>query len=385
MTTYQDAHPIYRRWGWPSLIPLRPGTKLPPPEGFTGWDGIDPSYADSLDWDENPRYRGTCQAALRLPSTVVGIDVDAYDGRTGSGTIAEASRRWEPLPDGPWSSARDDGASGIRLFRVPDGTVLVANLAFHGLKLGHVEVVQRHHRYVVVWPSIHPKTRTRYTWRNTAGPDVLPAVTDLPELPASWLEGLAGHGRSGDRARPEQVEQFFSALPTGSACTTVTSALRAAESSLRTPVVCRHDDTRDAVLRLLRLGEQGHPGTTRALTALKARFTNVVTADGSRTPASAVAEFERMVDGDNGIGLLLATPTDSARRGCRCMSAQEPPTRAALLGILRKVIRATDDERPALTAWATRKLRGYAAAGQLDQVYVANVIDQLQQVGGGGR
>jgi hypothetical protein len=58
MATYQDAHPIYRRLGWTSLIPLRPGTKLPPPEGFTGWDGVDPSYADCLDWDEDPRYGG---------------------------------------------------------------------------------------------------------------------------------------------------------------------------------------------------------------------------------------------------------------------------------------------------------------------------------------
>jgi hypothetical protein len=330
-------------------------------------------------------YRGTTQLALRMTSTVVGIDTDNYDGKAGGATIAEGGRRWGQLPEGPWSSARDDGVSGIRFFRVPDGTVLVSNLAFPEQKIGNVEIIQRHHRFAVAWPSVHPKTRTPYTWRGTAGPDQPPAVTDLPELPTSWLEGLAGHGRAGDRARPEQVQQFFSALPTGQACTAVMTVLRATMASLRAPVVSRHDDTRDAVLRLLRLGERGHPGTGQALSALKARFTNVVVEDGSRTPASAAAEFSRMVDGDNGIGLLLATPTDPERRGCHCTATPEPPTRAALLGMLRKVLNAPADQQPQLRAWATRKLRGWAAAGQLDPVYVTNVIDQLESVGGGGR
>jgi hypothetical protein len=364
------------------VLPLRAGTKWPPPDGFTGWDGIDPSYADCLEFDELGRYRGTTQAALRMLSTTAGIDTDAYGGKTGGKTIAEASRRWGPLPDGPWSSARTDGVSGIRFLRVPDGTVLAANIGFPDLKIGHVEVVQRHHRYALVWPSIHPLIGTRYTWRGTAGPDVPPAVADLPELPARWVDALAGAGRQGERAQPEQVSGFMAGLPAGSACSSVLAALRTADTSLRSPVVSRHDDACASVLRLLRLGEQGHPGATHALAALKVRFTRVVVADGSRTHACAVAEFDRMVDGENGIGLLLATPTGPSRRGCRCGSAPEPPTRAALVGMLRKVVNATGDERSRLLAWATRKLRGYAAAGQLDAVYVANVLEQLHQAGG---
>lgn len=188
MTNYQTAWPIYRALGWTGTVPLRPGTKLPPPVGFTGNEGREPS-ADECAAFEHSRYRGTTQLALRMPDIVIGTDIDGYDGRTGLLTMAEGARRWDALPDGPWSSARADG-SGIRFFRVPASAVIVSDIKFAELNLGHVEVIRRVHRYAVVWPSIHPKTGTLYTWRGTAGPDVPPAVEDLPELPAAWLAGL---------------------------------------------------------------------------------------------------------------------------------------------------------------------------------------------------
>lgn len=312
MSTYQDTWPASRRLGWPGTLPLRPGTKWPPPDGFTGWDGIDPSPADCAEFDQLPAYRGTGQMAYRMPSTVVGLDRDGYDGRTGLRTIAEAERRWGPLPNGPWSSAREDG-SGIAFYRVPDGTVLVSNIAFPDLGLGHVEVIQRHHRYAVGWPSTHPTTATRYTWRGTTGPDRPPAVDDLPALPHAWLAALAGTGRQGERARPEDVAAFLDALPAGVACEAVRVALRGADDALRKPVRSRHDDTCEHVLRLLRLGEQGHRGVQPALDALQTVFVRTVTADGSRTAASARGEFERMAEGGNGIGLIRATPTQIGR------------------------------------------------------------------------
>lgn len=381
MTTYQDVWPLHRRLGWPGVLPLRAGTKFPPPDGFTGWDGIYPSPADCAEFEQLDRYRGTSQTMLRTSSTVIGLDVDAYDGRTGGATIAEAARRGGSLPDGPWSSARDDGVSGIRFYRVPDGTVLMANIAFPDLRIGHVEIIQRHHRYALVWPSSHPKTGTPYSWRGTAGADVPPAVDDLPKLPESWRVALAGTGRAGERALPEQVARFLAELPAGTVCGTVRAAVRAADASLRAPVVSRHDDTLAAVLRLLRLGEQGHPGVPPALSALRTAFVRTVTADGSRTLASAAAEFDRMRDGANGIGLIEATPTDLDRRGCRC-SASPAPTRAVITGILRAVLNAQSDRRPALTAWAVRKLRGYSTAGQLPTDHVERLVEQLHAATG---
>jgi len=375
--TFQDAWPSLRGRGWPAF-PLMNGTKSPPPAGTTGWDGVDLSGADCAEFDHLPDYAGTRQTAVRMPSTVWALDFDAYPPKTGGRTFTEAARRWGSLPNGPWSSARDDGVSGVRFFRIPDGAVLVPNLVFPELRIGHVEVIQRHHRYAVVYPSIHPDLGSQYTWRGTSGADVSPAIADLPELPQTWLDGLVGLARQGSRALPEQVEQFLAGLPAGAVCDAVRATLRAADAALTAPIESRHDDTCAHVLRILRRGEQGHTGAVAALTALKARFVHVVTADGSRTAASARAEFDRMSEGDNGIGLLLGTPTPDGRRGCRCGVPPVPPTRAVITGILRKVLAAEADERVRLLVWASRKLDGWAQAGQLDPDYTRTVTEQLR-------
>lgn len=70
---------------------------------------------------------------------------------------------------------------------------------------------------------------------------------------------------------------------------------------------------------------------------------------------------------------------------CRRRTVAAPPTRAALVGLLRKVLNAPADEQPKLEAWAVRKLHTWAAAGQLDPVYVSNVAEQLGQAVGGSR
>lgn len=193
--TYQRAWPIYRPLGWPA-IPLPRGAKLPPPPGFTGREGVDPSGADCAEFENVRLYRGTRQTAIRMPVTVIGLDVDAYTGRTGGATITEGVQRWGQLPGGPWSSARDDGVSGIRFFRVPPAAVFVSDVAFPDLGVGHVEVIRRTHRYAVVWPSVHPRLRQPYTWRNTPGSGIPPAVDDLPELPDRWIDGLRPRKRT---------------------------------------------------------------------------------------------------------------------------------------------------------------------------------------------
>lgn len=205
MSNYQRVWAVYRALGWLGVIPLPRGQKWPPPRGFTGRAGVDPTEQQCAGFEQERRYRGTTQVALRMPAVVIGLDVDGYDQRTGHATIREGEHRWGPLPSGPWSSSRDDG-SGIRFFRVPSSAQLVSEVKFAELGLGHVEVIRRVHRYAVVWPSIHPKTSDPYTWRGTDGPDQPPAVDDLPLLPHGWTEGLdAARRRAGQpvpMARP---------------------------------------------------------------------------------------------------------------------------------------------------------------------------------------
>ena len=78
-----DLDPIavrYHKAGW-HPFPLPPGSKGPPPEGRTGYEGTDFTEAelDSLDWTGN--------IGLRMPDGIIGLDVDAYRG--GRDTLRE--------------------------------------------------------------------------------------------------------------------------------------------------------------------------------------------------------------------------------------------------------------------------------------------------------
>jgi hypothetical protein len=177
---YASAYPLYRDRGW-APIKLAAHTKYPPPPGFTGHNGADPSGADMHDWGEQ---EPDGNIAIRLAAGVIGIDVDAYNDKTGAATLAEAEKRWGKLPPTYRSTSRDDGISGIRLYRVPDGVLLADRIAFPDLEIGDIEIIQHHHRYVVCWPSIHPSGAT-YRWIDEIDGSVMdypPALVDLPHL-----------------------------------------------------------------------------------------------------------------------------------------------------------------------------------------------------------
>jgi hypothetical protein len=135
-------------------------------------------------------------SGLRLGYGLIGIDVDAYESKTGGRTLKEAESRWGPMPPTYRSSSRiEDEVSGIRVFRGPVGVYFRGAIGFKELDIGDIEVVQPHHRVVIAWPSIHPKTGQQYRW---FGPDgtllpegEVPRVEDLPELPEAWVTALA--------------------------------------------------------------------------------------------------------------------------------------------------------------------------------------------------
>jgi bifunctional DNA primase/polymerase-like protein len=208
---------------------MKAATKSPPPSGFTGGQGVETSWADcfawATDWTDGRGPGGNI--ALAMPDTVVGIDVDCYAGKTGARTIAEAIARWGELPPTWSSSARDDG-SGIRLYRIPAGTRLVEAIKFPELAIGHIEIVQRHHRYAMVAPSIHPETRTPYRWRGPNGviTDDVPRVDDLPDLPSRWLPELADGPRGTEAwAASGEVADFLDSLLDGGPCERVSEYL----------------------------------------------------------------------------------------------------------------------------------------------------------------
>ncbi len=187
---YGEAAEQYWRAGWANPIPVQ--GKWPPPTGYTGYEGRTVSWPDLQAWREGPE--AAYNIALRLPGDVVGIDVDAHDGKPGYISLGNAERDLGTLPDSPMSTARGrDSQSGIRFYRVPSGVDLRgAEKRFRARYGEGVDIIRRDHRYAVVWPSVHPQTGTMYQWHAwySAGPVDIPRPTHLPALPAEWVEFL---------------------------------------------------------------------------------------------------------------------------------------------------------------------------------------------------
>ena len=282
------AFQAYHDHGWRAILPLPYRRKKHPPEGYTGRDGQDPSYADCWTWaDGQDGARNIC---LRMPDDVIGIDVDDYAGKGGGDTLLRLVEKYGPLPATWLSTSRDDGMSGIRFYRVPPGTELP------GILGPGIEAIQRHHRYAVVWPSEHPEGGT-YCWVNEADPANtagVPEVDRLPELPATWVEGLSRQAPSGTKADldDDAAAALLSGLPGGEPCTHMRLG-----AGLALQGGDRHDAYNEAVLSVVGSGRRGCPGAGVVLARLFAAFTSEVTADGSRSKGEATAEWLRSLRG----------------------------------------------------------------------------------------
>jgi hypothetical protein len=187
-TPFKQAAQAYWKSGWGNPIPLT--GKFPPVTGYTGWEGRTVSYVDMQSWlddDQTPP-----NVALRLQHGVVGIDVDAYDGKTGDASLKAAEDTLGPLPATWTSTSRGPGQpSRIHLFSVPVNTMLKGAESLFVKAFGeHVDIIHFGHRYVVAAPSVHPKTGTRYGWYDPEGNPVdgIPMRADIAPLPLPWLE-----------------------------------------------------------------------------------------------------------------------------------------------------------------------------------------------------
>ena len=193
---YASAARSYLTAGY-SPLPLPPGQKWPPPKGWTG------AGAPMADLEQVRRWARSDPAgniALRLPDDVIGIDLDLYPDSSKDHPAVERMAAWDallgqlgPLPESPRATSRDDGISGIRLYRAPSGWKGAGILPAAPVCEGHPlpggrearpgnpvspgEVIQHHHRYMVAPPSVHPSGRP-YRW---LGGNLL-AVSGLPSL-----------------------------------------------------------------------------------------------------------------------------------------------------------------------------------------------------------
>lgn len=290
--------------GWKSVLPLPPGSKIPPPTGYTGYGALIPSFPDVMSWSEE---QPEGNLALRLPETVVGIDVDAYDDRTGAATFSEAIRRWGPLPPTVRSTSREDGISGIRMYRVPAGTELETQITFPEMGIGHIEICQFFHRYVVSYPSTHPNAGRVYQWLSNDGDRVgIPHIDSLPDLPQKWIDGLGKRSKTDITTHADPFGALKGLAP-GPMSKAVNDALVSAFRHLKSEPGSRHDNCMKDVLLLWRLGEQGETGVAAALRTLGQAFAHQ-TRDRN-TEREAAEEYSRMVFGQRGHDLIASTPS----------------------------------------------------------------------------
>ncbi|CAN5601300.1 hypothetical protein BH24ACT5_BH24ACT5_17360 [soil metagenome] len=265
-TTFGVAR-VYIGLGW-SPIPLPAGKKWPPPNGITGWRGRYTTVTDleHFDWSGN--------IAIRLPSDVIGIDIDVYDG--GDASLAGLEERLGGLPPTRWSTSRTDG-SGIGLFRVPVGTVLVTDPA------KGIDIIQAHHRYVVCAPSIHPKTGQQYRWLDEADDDYVDdpgEPGDLPDLPWAWIAGLASEKTgAANAATPAAADAFIAAHMSS----TRPAALKGVRSSLTDVTVGgRHDALVTAACWAMREAAAGLYPAEEAVAALHGWWLTVMADEPQR-------------------------------------------------------------------------------------------------------
>lgn len=299
MNIYGQAAPEYFERGW-NPLPLFNGKGVTPP-GMTGYAGALVTAADVARWSKSPNVIGL---TLRLVDTV-GIDVDAYkDGCEWEAVKAKQG----PLPPTWVSSSRFgdgyDGVSGIRLYRLPAAYLArQRERCWHGVLGEGIDVVRFAHRQVNSWPTVH-KRGTGYQWLNEATGEIVDGPIpcrpeDLPELPLKWAEAMikpehpqasrqehrAGgggtHSRSATRsATPEERAEVESWWTPGVPCPAVARAL---EDILDLLPGNRHDTAVPGMLRLTRLGEQGHQGVLEAVTELQDAFIAELDGDPSRT------------------------------------------------------------------------------------------------------
>jgi hypothetical protein len=274
--TAADHAAAYRAAGWGVLF-LPEGEKSPPPTGYTGEHGAWATDDDIVAWHR--QYGDAANIAIRLPETVIGIDVDAYEDKAGAATLAHCEELWGALPATFVSTARTDGVSGIRLFRVP-----MAGLDWPGVAGPGIEVIQYRHRYAVVAPSLNPKTGTSYRWVAPGG-DLsdatvnvdIPHVDTLPVLPEAWVRGLTG-GQLAEAGLPisdVDTSSWLNALSEGEPCEEVQETLRRALDALENGG-SRYEAMRDGTWALVDKGRGGCTGVGEALDTLHDAYTVAV-------------------------------------------------------------------------------------------------------------
>lgn len=237
--------------------------------------------------------------AARLPRDVVGLDIDAYDGKPGAETLAQLEDELGPLDPTVISTSRDDGVSGIRLFRIPER---YRNVMWPGKAGPGIDIIWHGNRYVMAWPSVHPDTGAVYEWwqetpdRDEWLPlDGVPDLDGLPQLPSDWCDYFAQPASNGSgRTDVGDVRAWLLEYGSGRMCDQMAADV---ERCLGEIPGGAHEAVRDGVLAVVKDAADGHTGMWEARGKIRVAFMHEMTSRGRRRLAVAQVEWESMVAG----------------------------------------------------------------------------------------
>lgn len=280
---YNYAYPLYREVGWEGTLPLPRGKKASPPFGYTGKNGEFPDADLCAEWAASgyPNGTGMIQAnniALRLPHGVIGIDVDHYGEKHGADHLAKLEQELGALPPTFRSSARGvEDPSGVRLYRADPNVEYVGSISG-----ADIEIIQFHHRYLVVYPSVHPDGG-RYRWYLADGTraEDFPEPGDLPELPAAWHERLTSGPRTEgvESATDEEISEFLAAYAEGTHPNLYKGLIK---DLIEGSAGSRHDAMKDALRRAMEEARAGLYSASEAVEAIRSAFQESVKGEKSR-------------------------------------------------------------------------------------------------------
>lgn len=309
---------LWRDKGWVGTIPLPAKAKKPAPVGWTGRTAPFPDNEQVSEWCKLAQYkRGNIGLHLGWPVVingesfeVIGIDVDDYED---NGKIKEGGKQLKALESTlgklppTWVSTaragRGDYTSGIRFFLVPRG------LAFRGQADKDIEIIQKKHRFAVVWPSYNPKSDSQYclyspaAWSSHGEPAhfrEIPHVTELPLLPGKWIDFLT-NGRMEDADGGIDMESTVDEIydwaeiqfnDADDMCVYMKKVVRKWKKLIADEATS-HDKVRDAHWEILNCGAEGHTGWRAGLEEIDRHWIEDVMKRSKRSIAEMRGEMFR--------------------------------------------------------------------------------------------
>ncbi|MFG2349449.1 bifunctional DNA primase/polymerase [Streptomyces phaeochromogenes] len=287
---YRTGAPAYAAAEWTGVFPVAPATKHPALKGMTGRGGAQTRPEQYNRPDVVSKYAGH-NVGLRLAPSLVGIDVDDYDDKTGGAALAALEARLGALPPTYSSTARGDGPSRIRLYQVPKDCGELAVSAGTD-----IDVIQHHHRYTVVWPSVHPKTGTVYRWHAPDGillPEgTVPAPDAFAVLPSAWLEHLSKPQREHAPGAGLAVDEFIERC-TEESDPGLSGRIRNHFSQTRSG--SRHDTMLWALGEIARCAARGEVNAGKAFERLEEDWAEAMAGESRDTDREFAALLERAV------------------------------------------------------------------------------------------